>query len=473
MQRLVDILKNFKNKKITVVGDVMLDKTIFGSVDRISPEAPVPVVKVESEIYELGGAANVAANISSLGGNVSLFGFAGVDENAARLSKRLEEKRIEYYFGESDRTTLKVRIRSGVQQMLRLDHEISLSKGFNARSMEKMEEEIKNSEMILVSDYGKGVINSALMSFLKSFGKRIVIDPKPNSFSLYRDSFIVTPNEREALNMAASGNDIILAGRYIVENLHCNVLITRGKNGMILFPKDNGKEMDIPTYARDVYDVTGAGDTAIAALSLSLASGASLEESAIIANHAAGIAVGKIGTYHVPISELEKEIFGKETKLKKFDELSNLVLDLKEKGKRIVWTSGCFDILHQGHTKYLARAKELGDYLIVGLNSDSSVRKLKGSDRPINIETTRAEILSALACVDYITVFSEISPLKCLESIRPEIYAKGGNYTLSGLNQEEKRIVESYGGRIVLIDVGEKTSTTGLIERVKTLYENK
>ena len=464
MERLSELLGFFPEKKIVVIGDVMLDMTIIGEVSRISPEAPIQIVNVKEEFYEPGGAANVAANIASLGGEVSLFGFTGKDNNAKILSGILTKKGIKHFLDKNSTTTLKARIKGRNQQLLRLDYEESSSKNFSSESKEIMKKEIDNADLILISDYAKGVISEDLINFLRFFDKRIIIDPKPQNLSLYSDSFLITPNEKEALEMSLQ-RDIQHAGRWLKEKLKCNVLVTRGERGMILF---SDKEMDIPTYAKEVYDVTGAGDTANATISLCLASGASLEEAAVIANHAAGIAVGKSGTYQVKLSELEKRIFGEEKKLKTFDELSSIVEDLKKKQKKIVWTNGCFDILTSGHTKYLARAKEQGDYLVIGLNSDSSVRSIKDPSRPINSENTRAEVLSSLSCVDYVIIYSEPHPTRYLSLLKPNIYAKGGDYTIDSINQDERKIVEDYGGKIAIINVGEDISTSKIIEKIRS-----
>ena len=463
VERLSELLGFFPKKKIIVIGDIMLDKTLIGEVSRISPEAPIQVVNVKEEFYEPGGAANVAANIASLGGNVSLFGFVGEDNNAEILSEILLKQGIKYFFDKNSTTTLKARIKGRNQQLLRLDYEESSPKNFSSESKTVLKQEIDNSDLVLIADYAKGVITTDLMNFLKSSGKRIIIDPKPQNMPLYSDSFLITPNEKEAVEMS-SQKDIQDAGRWLREKLRCNVLVTRGERGMTLFSE---KEMDIPTYAKEVYDVTGAGDTANAAISLCLASGASLEEAAVIANHAAGIAVGKSGTYQVKLGELEKRIFGEEKKLKSFEELSSIVEDLKKKQKRVVWTNGCFDILTSGHTKYLAKAKEQGDCLIVGLNSDSSVRSIKDPSRPINSENTRAEVLSSLSCVDYVIIYSEPHPTRYISLLKPNIYAKGGDYNIDTINQDERKIVEGYGGRIAILNVGEDISTSKIIDRIR------
>lgn len=463
MERLLDILNSFPKKRIIVIGDVMLDKTIIGDVSRISPEAPVQIVNVKKEIYEPGGAANVAMNVSSLGGNVSLFGFVGKDDNAKILLKILEEKKVCHFLDENSLTTLKLRIRSGNHQLLRIDYEETSPKNFSQNIIEIMKEEINNSDIILISDYAKGTITPDLMNFLKSFNKKIIINPKPRNMHLYHDSFLIICNKKEALEMSIQKDDVYTAGRYLKENLNCNIIITRGEKGMVLF---SDIENDISTDAREVYDVMGAGDTVIAALSLSLASGASLEESMVIANHAAGISVSKVGTYQVKLEELSERISGEEKKIRTFDELCDIITDLRKKGKRIVWTNGKFDILHEGHVKYLKGARKLGHCLIAGLNSDSSFSLLKGR-KPINSELERAEVLSPN--VDYIIIFPEQDSTRYLSAFKPEVYAKGGNYTINTINQEERQIVESYGGEVVIINTGEDISTTKIIERIRSL----
>ncbi len=462
IQRFKQIVDNFKDKKIIVIGDLMLDKTLTGDVLRISPEAPVPVVNIKKEICEPGGAANVAMNISSLGGKVSLFGFVGKDNSREILLRVLKEGGINCFLDENSVTTLKLRIRSGNYQLLRLDYEETSPKVFNPKILELMKEEINNSDLILISDYAKGTITPDLMNFLRSFDKKIIVNPKPKNMKIYHNSFLISCNEKEAFEMSMQ-EDVYAAGRYIKENLNCNVIVTRAEKGMLLF---SDKEMNIPTEAKEIYDVMGAGDTTIATLSLSLVSGASLEEAIIISNHAAGISISKVGTYQVKLEELREKISGEESEVKTFDELCDIINDLKKKGKKIVWTNGQFDILHEGHVKYLKEAKKLGDYLIAGVNSDLSFKMLKGRE-PINSELNRAKVLSPN--VDYILIFSETDSVRYLSSFKPDIYVKGGDYTIDTINQEERRIVESYGGRVVIINSGEEVSTTKIIERIRNL----
>ncbi len=298
------LLDEFLNAKIVVIGDIMLDKYVFGNVSRISPEAPVPIVNVIEESYKLGGAANVAANISSLGGSASLFGFIGSDENAKILLNLSEIKGVKSFFDTNHKTTVKERIIGGEQQIVRLDWEDTLSKYFNSKTLESLKQESVTSNVIIISDYAKGCVTESLINFLKPFNKKIIIDPKPQNIALYTNSFLITPNEKEALEMSPK-KEIYSAGKDLQNRLKCNILITRGEKGMALF---SDKQIEIPTVAKEVYDVTGAGDTAIATLSLALSSGYPLEESVILANYAAGISVGKKGTYQVRLDELKEEL---------------------------------------------------------------------------------------------------------------------------------------------------------------------
>ena len=463
MKKLGEIIHNFKDKKIVVIGDVMLDKYIIGNSTRISPEAPVPIIEAKEEFYECGGAANVAANIASLEGKVALFGFVGKDESGAILKKLLEEKGIEYYFGSNSITTLKIRPKVKNQQLLRIDYEDRTKKEFDEQMIDAMKQEISNSDLVVVSDYAKGTISPELMRFVKASGKRIIADPKPKNMSLFYNTFLIKVNESEALEMSKE-NDIYKAGRNMRGSLKSNIVITRGEKGMVLFSE---KELEIPTYAKEIYDLSGAGDTTLSALALSIAAGASIEEAAIISNHAAGIAVGKAGTYHVKLSELEKQILGEENKLKSFDELKTIVADLKRKGKRIAWTNGCFDLLHEGHVKYLSDAKQHADYLIVGINSDDSIRKIKGPKRPLRPQEARAEIISSLGCVDSVIIFPEMNTIHYLQELKPDVYVKGGDYTLDTINQDEKKIIDSYRGKIVLVGLKSGVSTSGILRDIQ------
>ncbi len=472
MDNLGDILNRFTAKKVLIIGDVMLDKYIYGNVSRINPEAPVPIVNIEKESCEIGGAGNVASNIASLGGNVCLFGFLGKDREADVIKKLLLEKKINYFFDENEITTQKTRIIGGKQQVVRFDKEETNPKIFSEETKYAMLEKAEEADIISISDYAKGVITEDLINLLSKFKKKIIIHPKPSnkniSLGLFKDVLLIIPNEKEALELSAC-EDVFEAGEKLHKELNTDILVTRGAKGLTLF---SANRIEIPTYAKKIYDVQGASDTIVSALSLGIASGASIEEAGIIANHAAGIAVEKIGTYSVKINELKNRILIGERKLVTFEELKRIILELKKQNKKIIWTNGCFDILHTGHKHSLEKAKVKGDILIVGIDSDDSVRTLKGPDRPIYREKERVELLSAIEFVDYITVFPYGQVANYLRELKPDIYVKSGDYTLDTINQQERRIIEEYGGEIYLPKGLSGFSTSSVIEKIRN-FQNK
>jgi D-beta-D-heptose 7-phosphate kinase/D-beta-D-heptose 1-phosphate adenosyltransferase len=471
MESLQNVLNGFPGKKILVVGDVMLDKYTLGSVERVNPEAPVMVLNVKEEFYKPGGAGNVAINVANLspGGNVYLFGFVGEDPESEILKKILANEGVTPYFESCSKTAVKERFlgtSSGQeQQMLRVDKEETSPKTFQDRnSLLRLAGEV---DFIIVSDYAKGTITTDLMSLLQSFKEKIIIDPKPenkNFKTLYQGVSLMTPNEKEAVKISGC-SDVYEAGERLKEEFNANILITRGPRGMVLFT--SGRRVEIPTYAREVYDVQGAGDTVIAAISLALSAGSSLEEAAIIGNHTAGIAIERKGTYSVKLNELKKRVLIGERKIVSFEELKKIVETCRQEGKKIIWTNGCFDVLHRGHLYSFEKAKEKGDILIVGLDSDISVRQLKGPDRPVIQEKDRAELLSAIESIDYITTSSPGGVANYLENLKPDVYVKSGDYTLDTINQEERRIVEGYGGQIYLPKGLTGLSTTSILRRIR------
>jgi len=461
MEGLLRILKEFPNRKITVIGDVMLDTYEYGTALKLSPEAPVPVVVNPSTINFPGGAANVASNISSLHGKVSLFGFIGKDAAGKILSKLLAERNVDFFPSYSDKTTQKERI-ACQQHIVRVDYENTDSKSLNNASLEG---EIRGSDLIVISDYAKGAITRNLIERIKSLGKPIIADPKPRNIQFYYGISVIKMNQNEAFEVSGE-NEIYSAGKILAEKFSSNVIITRGSEGVVLFGKLSA---EFPASARNVSDITGAGDTFLAALSLSLSSGAKLEDAVLISNYASGIAISKKGTYSVKLSELEREILGEEVKIKTFEELLEIVKELREKKRKIVWTNGCFDLLHAGHSRHLRECKKFGDYLLVGVNSDSSARQNKANlpgPRPVMGEEERAEVISSFGCVDYVIIFPELDTTRYLTAFKPDFYVKGGEYCLETINQKEKEIVNSYGGKIVF--TGDKiNSTTKVIERIR------
>ncbi|MDD5191836.1 MAG: D-glycero-beta-D-manno-heptose 1-phosphate adenylyltransferase [Candidatus Nanoarchaeia archaeon] len=469
-----EILNNFSKAKIAVIGDIMLDNFIYGIVDRVSPEAPVIIVKETGSDCKLGGAANVAANISSLNGKVSLFGYTGDDEYRKILMKQFEDKNIDsFLLPVLEKTTKKTRIIGIIgedkrQQIVRIDQECYA--GVTEEVEEKLAKAVcnRNPDIIIASDYAKGGLTNSLFSKIREYSNktRIIIDPKPKNKENYYGAYLITPNTKEAREMSQlDSNNVEEIGRYLQNRFRSNILITRGKEGMSLF--EGGKIIDLPTQAREVYDVTGAGDTVIAVMGLGLASGLNLEESADLANHAAGIVVGRAGTATVSASELEQTIESENKKIKSLEDLKIIREDYHKKGKKVVWTNGCFDLIHIGHIDYLKKARKLGDCLFVGLNSDNSIKKLKGEGRPINNEKHRAETLSSLEFVDYTTIFPELTSENCLRELKPDFFVKAGDYNFESMNQKERKIVENYGGKIVFIPIIYDTSTTDIINKIK------
>ncbi|MDO8517649.1 MAG: bifunctional heptose 7-phosphate kinase/heptose 1-phosphate adenyltransferase [Nanoarchaeota archaeon] len=463
-------ISDFPNKTIAVIGDIMLDSYLYGNCDRLSPEAPVPIIRKDSLIHELGGAANVAANISSLGGKAYLLGYYALDEAGKILTNKLNEKNIDYrLFPVLNETTHKTRIIGNKkQQICRIDEEERANASQDIE--EKLVEEIfaLNPDIIIASDYAKGTLSANLFLEMKAKArrkdKRIIVDPRPQNKLNYNNVFLITPNTKEGIEMS-NGRNAEEIGKILQKELNSNILLTRGEEGMTLFEKE--KIYHLPTKAREVYDVTGAGDSVVAAVALSLASGLNLEKSSFLANHVAGIVVGKPGTATASRRELEQALEIEYSKIKNYDELKLIREDCKRKGKRFVWTNGCFDLLHLGHVRYLNEASKLGDYLAVGINSDCSVKALKGMNRPINSEVDRAEVLSSLGQVDGVYIFPELSVEKYLSELQPDVFVKGGDYNLNSINQNERRIIEGYGGKIALIPITQGKSTSNLIERIK------
>ena len=465
-------LKDYK-PHILVVGDLMRDHYLFGKVERISPEAPVQVVDITNEKSMLGGAGNVVNNLLSLGADVNVASVIGDDENALWITTRLKEKGIDtsLIIKEKGRyTSKKTRIISSNQQIVRFDKESrgDISKESEDRIISLLDDRY---DIILLSDYAKGVLSDSLTKKLIFFANEknipIFVDPKGKSYEKYTGATLITPNKKEAIE--ATGIDITNdeelygAGEYLRKEFDIkNVIITLSENGMAIFDGDMTK---ISTVAKEVYDVTGAGDTVLAALGYGVSCGLSLVEAARLANFAAGVVVGKVGSATTTLAEIEeyKKSLGKDSAeefIKSFKEIKSIVKSLRQKGKKIVFTNGCFDLLHIGHVKYLEVAKSMGDILIIGLNSDNSVRRLKGDSRPINTQYDRAYILSALECVDYVVVFEEDTPYELIKIVQPDILVKGGDY------RYKKVIGSDIAKEVRFVDFVEGKSTTGIINKI-------
>lgn len=464
---------DFSNARVLVVGDVMLDKYYYGGVSRISPEAPVPVVTIESEAKTLGGAGNVANNIACLGGNCSIVGICRKDEAGITLENMLSGLKVEFDFLDNGSpTTTKLRIIGGKQQIARLDFEELKPLSYdNAAIMKKnITEGMRKADAVVISDYGKGVCNAEICKFVidnaAKAGKCVIVDPKGSDWSRYGKASIVTPNVKElqevcGYKVSNTDNDVITAGEEIRKRYDLKYLVvTRSEKGITIISEDG--HMNIPTQAQAVFDVSGAGDTVVAAMALCLASSFSVAEAVAIANSAAGVVVGKLGTAPILLNELKYALqVSHGSKLINASDLEIVLGGENRTGKKIVFTNGCFDILHKGHVSYLKQAKKLGDILIIGLNSDASVKMLKGESRPVNNQRDRAYILEALEIVDYIVIFNEDTPLELIKKIKPDILVKGGDYKV------ENVVGRQYAGETVIIDFVNGYSTTETINKMR------
>lgn len=483
-ETLKKIIPLFKGKKILVIGDLMLDEHIWSKVSRISPEAPVPVAEVNSITHVPGGSGNVALNIATLGGIPYLVSTIGQDSTADKLLRVLKAKKISVKFiikSKERPTILKSRIIAGSQQVIRVDredkNEISPKLTKNIENIIK--KALSQVDGVIISDYGKGLITETISQTIISLAKKrhipVAVDPKGEEYKKYARSTVITPNLHEAevaaKIKAKDKTSLSPIAQVILKKINgSSLLITQGKDGMTLFSQ-KGKPIYIPAIPREVFDITGAGDTVISTLTLALAAKASLSQAAVLANYAASVVVGKIGTSPILADELIDALEGKshaDKKIKSRKELAQIISNLRSEGYKIVFTNGCFDILHLGHIRYLKEAKKLGDILIVGLNSDKSVKELKGSSRPYVAENERAETLAAVECVDYLTIFSEKRPHDLIKLLRPDFHVKGGDYKIKDL--PEAPIVQAYGGKIVIIPKVKDRSTTSLIERIKGAF---
>jgi D-beta-D-heptose 7-phosphate kinase/D-beta-D-heptose 1-phosphate adenosyltransferase len=468
-----------------VIGDLMLDEYLWGKAERISPEAPVQVVDVVREELRLGGAGNVVNNLAALGTQVSVCSVIGDDENGLALLNDLIRRGIAVdavFRDGTRRTSRKTRVVASNQQIVRIDRESRepLAADMETRLCDWISANAASCDVILLSDYLKGVLTQqviqAVIKAAQAGGIPVLVDPKGTDFTRYHGATILTPNRKEA--EAAAGivirdsDSLDRAAGLIMEKAGLqHLLITRSEEGMSLFSRD-GETVHIPTVAREVFDVSGAGDTVLASLAVGIAAGLVMAEAARLANIAAGIAVAKLGTSTVSPDEIIRAVAlthsDSDSKIKNRDVLTAIIAGERERGKRVVFTNGCFDLLHAGHVKYLQKARNLGDLLVLGLNSDASVRRLKGDKRPLIGEEERAHILAALDCIDYVVLFDEDTPLELITALKPHILAKGGDYTADGV--VGKDVVEAYGGRVELVSFVDGKSTTNIIERVLERY---
>ena len=467
-------LKLLSKGNVIVFGDVILDRYISGSVNRVSPEAPVPVLKPLKEEVRLGGAANVALNLSSLGSRATLIGVTGRDKSSIKIKELLKSNSIKNALCKSDNPTIsKLRYSAGQQQLIRIDSEEEFTEAdwFLSLSNFKKHIKLKKNQVLVISDYEKGTLKNIplLIKEAKKLNKTILVDPKGDNFSKYKFANIITPNFNEferVVGKIRDEGDVKRKGKELIRSLRLSaLLITRGSEGMTLLEDKNGKivRSDFPTEAQDVFDVSGAGDTVIATIAAGLAAGFSLYESIKLANIAAGIVVGKSGTASVNQSEISP-LFNKSESYISLQEAKSYSADLHQRGKKIVFTNGCFDILHAGHVEYLEAAKQLGDKLIVGINSDESVRELKGKGRPMNKLVNRAKVIGSLKCVDVVVVFNEKTPIKLIKAIKPKVLVKGGDYKVKEIIGYEE--ITKLGGKVKTIPLVPGLSTTKIISKM-------
>ena len=462
-----------KKVEILVVGDLMLDHYIWGSCDRISPEAPVQVVKIAKETHRLGGAGNVVQNLLALGAKVSVASVVGDDEVGLRIKNMLSELGAGggLILSEKGReSSIKSRVMASHQQVVRIDKESAVKINLESELVQKVTENLRNFSVVLLSDYGKGVLSDKVCQDIINecvrLGIPVLIDPKGNDYSKYKNATLLTPNRKEASEATGiaikNTSDLRAAIMKLKNELNLKYsIVTLSEEGIALFDK----ELEIfPAEAKEVFDVTGAGDTVLATLGFMLASKKDIKEAIKMANLAAAVVVAKIGSATANFGEIEELLRSRanaefEHKIKSAEQVAEILSQRGE--KKAVFTNGCFDILHAGHTRYLAKARDFGDILIVGLNSDTSVRRLKGESRPINSQFDRACVLSGLGFVDYVVIFDEDTPLELIKKLRPDILVKGADY-------EGKEIVGSDIVKDVrLVEFVDGKSTSAIVKRIK------
>jgi D-beta-D-heptose 7-phosphate kinase/D-beta-D-heptose 1-phosphate adenosyltransferase len=485
---LAAIVARLGTVRVAVIGDVMLDRYVYGQVDRVSPEAPIAVLRVEREQAMPGGAGNVARNLSALGAATTLVGVIGADADGAAIvsaMERLPRVASGLVVDPGRPTTLKTRFVAGNQQLLRTDRETAqaLSTEVEAALEATIDRAVGDADVVVLSDYAKGVLDDALVrraiDRARDRGRPVIVDPRGSDYRRYRRASVVTPNRRE-LELAAGttlprgsgeeADDAVehAARRVLLAAGIDAMLVTLSERGMALV-EQQGLPVRLPAEAREVFDVSGAGDTVVAALAAALGAGASLADAARLANTAAGIVVGKVGTAVAYPDEIlhqlhAQEVMGGEAKVLGLSAALDRVAGWRRKGLRIGFTNGCFDLLHPGHVSLLAQARASVDRLVVGLNSDASVARLKGAGRPVQSEASRALVLASLQSVDLVVVFGEDTPIELIRAIRPEVLVKGADYTVATVVGAD--VVQAYGGKVLLADIVPGHSTSATIKRL-------
>lgn len=470
-----------KQPHIVVIGDLMLDHYLWGECKRISPEAPVQVVNVTRESRSLGGAGNVINNLVSLGCRASVIGVTGDDTTAETLMQLMHDQKIDtsgIIADESRQTSIKSRVIASHQQIVRYDQESSdpVSSATEALMLAALQLHIEACDIVLISDYAKGVLTPSFtqqtIELCRRHGIRVLVDPKGNDYAKYAGAWLVKPNRIETLDATGIDPDeeqtISEAGE-LLRSRHriSNVLITLSDKGMSLISDEEFAQF--PAHAIEVFDVTGAGDTVLATLGYSLASGGTLKQSVELANAAAAVVVGKLGSATITIDEIqryqsrEQLTINSQQSIVSLNSLQPILETEKRRGRKVVFTNGCFDIIHAGHIHYLCKARELGDILVIGLNSDASVRKLKGDERPINNEQDRAFVLSGLKAVDYVVIFDEETPYNLIRTISPHLLVKGGDYAI------EEIVGREFSEETIVLPFIDGKSTSSTIEAIRAL----
>jgi D-beta-D-heptose 7-phosphate kinase/D-beta-D-heptose 1-phosphate adenosyltransferase len=483
VSRLIEEVEALSRTRVLCIGDLMLDRFIYGGVERVSPEAPIPVVRVEKETTMPGGAGNVVRNLVALGARVVFLSVVGDDGAADELRRLLPAGNAldPVVFEQKGRpTTIKTRYVAAGQQLLRADREAEapIDPALGEKLLRRAEAALRSCDVVVLSDYAKGVLDrprvARLIELARSLDKPVVVDPKGVDFKVYRGASVVTPNRFElsrAVNLPTGTNEeAALAARRLRDSCGTEaVLVTRGKDGMTLLPPEGGAALHLPTLGREVFDVSGAGDTVAATLAAGLGARLSLVDAAGLANVAAGIVVSKLGTAVAYADDLigalhHRELASGEAKVLALAPALDRVARWRAQGLNVGFTNGCFDLLHPGHVSLLAQGRAACDRLVVGLNSDASVARLKGAGRPVQTETARAAVLASLAHVDLVVVFAEDTPMRLIEALRPEILVKGADYTIDQVVGAD--LVRGYGGRVVLAELAPGHSTTATVARI-------
>lgn len=471
-------LPDFGKARVLVVGDVMLDRYWHGVAGRISPEAPVPVVQVQQEVSRPGGAANVAINLGALGAQVMLVGLVGEDEHADMLTSQLSAGGVEARLDRvpTHPTICKLRVLSHRQQLIRLDFERGFTKAEASKVVGIFEKSLDEVDVVIISDYAKGTLSevSVLIELAKKKQIPILVDPKGTDWHPYAGATLLTPNLAEFAGVVGGEGDyedrhfLKQQARKLIKDIDVSaLLVTRGANGMSLFPSVDA-EVHLPAHAREVFDVTGAGDTVISLLGAGIAAGMSLSEATKLANLGASLVVGKVGAASVSPAELQAatgSIAGNQG-IVDLPTLMALIASSRLKGERMVMTNGCFDLLHAGHVSYLKSARALGDRLIVAVNDDDSVQRLKGPGRPVMNLDTRMQVLAGLDSVDWVIPFSESTPSDLIKQVLPDILVKGGDYKAAEIAGHDAVIAA--GGEVRSLEYIEGESTTAILQRIQS-----